>query len=257
MPTRAEAAASFAQVAESYDRGRPHYPPEAVRLALDGLGLGPASSVLDLGAGTGRLTRRLVDAVGTVVAVEPLAELRARLTASVPEATVLEGTAQAIPLAAASVDAVLVGEAFHWFHDPAAIAEIRRVLRPGGGLGLLWNTSDWHHQGGTLARLSRLAGEHIDRRDPRTRYASFAWRASLERSGRFGGLAEARIDHVQRVTRDELLALVESFSAIASLDPARRRAVLDEARDVLAEELGPDATVEIRYATVVYWTRAS
>lgn len=130
-----ERAGSFGAAADVYDRSRPGYPVDAVRYVLpDG-----ARRVLDLGAGTGKLTGVLLDLGLDVVAVEPSAQMRALLPA---RAEVLAGTAESVPLEDGSVDAVLVGQAFHWFDADLALPEIARVLRPGGTLGLLWNSRD-------------------------------------------------------------------------------------------------------------------
>jgi len=126
---------SFGPAAAAYAAGRPSYPLEAIRWALpDG-----ARTVLDLAAGTGKVTERLLELGLDVHAVEPLAEMRAAIPAA---ADALDGTAEAIPLADASVDAVTVGQAFHWFDAPVALAEMRRVLRPGGTIGMFWNLLD-------------------------------------------------------------------------------------------------------------------
>jgi SAM-dependent methyltransferase len=128
-------AGAFGAGAEAYVRGRPGYPEAALRACL------PAAPrrVLDLAAGTGKLTAGLLALGLDVVAVEPLARMRARID---PRAEILDGRAEAIPLPAASVDAVLVGQAFHWFERDRALAEVVRVLRPGGTVGLLWNLLD-------------------------------------------------------------------------------------------------------------------
>jgi ubiquinone/menaquinone biosynthesis C-methylase UbiE len=133
---RARRASSFAGVAAEYDRGRPGYPPQAIDWIL---GSDPLE-VLDLGAGTGKLTDAVIAAGHDVVAVEPLAEMRAVLAARHPDLPVIEGTAERLPLPDGAVDAVVVGAAFHWFEQEAALAEIVRVLRPPGVLGLLGNT---------------------------------------------------------------------------------------------------------------------
>jgi SAM-dependent methyltransferase len=131
-------AGSFGRSAEEYELGRPGY----AEAALDAVGLAPDAVVLDLAAGTGKLTRQLVSRVARVIAVEPLDGMRAVLERVVPEAEAISGTADAIPLADDAVDAILVGEAFHWFATAATLAELARVLRPGGTLAILFNQAD-------------------------------------------------------------------------------------------------------------------
>lgn len=133
---------SFETVAEQYERARPLYADAALDWIAERLGLAAGSRVLDLAAGTGKLTRQLVARGFDVVAVEPGDEMRGVLERVVPEAEALSGTAEEIPLPDVSVDAVTVGQAFHWFEPGPAFAEIRRVLRPGGGFAFLWNRWD-------------------------------------------------------------------------------------------------------------------
>ena len=137
------AASGFGPAAEAYERGRPSYPPEAVERLAGALGLDAGSEVLDLAAGTGKLTRLLLPRFARVVAVDPSDGMLDVLRAELPEAEVRTGTAASIPLPDGAVDAVFVAEAFHWFGTEAVCREIARVLRPGGGLGLLWNRDDW------------------------------------------------------------------------------------------------------------------
>ena len=124
---------------DDYDRYRPDYAPEALDWLVRAAGLRPGSRVVDLPAGTGKLTRVLVTAGLAVTAIEPSASMRAKLAETTPRTEVMEGTAESIPLADASADCVTVGQAFHHFHARAAIGEIGRVLRPGGVLALFWN----------------------------------------------------------------------------------------------------------------------
>lgn len=135
---KAAQAASFDSAADVYERARPGYPDEVVDWLLAS---GP-SEVLDLGAGTGKLTRALVARVETVHAVDPSPNMLAELASAVPQASTAVGTAESIPLPDASVDAVLVAQAWHWVDPARAIPEVRRVLRPGGVLGLIWNVRD-------------------------------------------------------------------------------------------------------------------
>ena len=141
MTINEQAARGFAAAADAYERGRPEHSAESVELLARELGFGPGSRVVDLGAGTGKLTRQLVATGADVVAIEPIAEMRAKL-ASLPSVHAMAGTAEDLPLPNHSVDAVLVAQAFHWFDALRAMSEIRRVLKPGGGLGLIWQARD-------------------------------------------------------------------------------------------------------------------
>jgi SAM-dependent methyltransferase len=164
--------------------------------------------VLDLGAGTGKLTRVLAARYARVIAVEPLDELRAILAERVPEADVREGTAEEIPVADAEVDGVFAGQAFHWFANDNAVAEIARVLRPGGVLAVLWNHAiepsplppDYR------ARLTQL---HDEGRPAQTEPDVLA------RSGFFGDETEEYVDHEQASERENVLAFAASVSWIA------------------------------------------
>jgi len=134
-----EFAKVFGSEADRYQRMRPSYPPAAVDFVLAGR---PPGRLLDVGAGTGKLTRLLLDRAEQLVAVEPDPQMRAVLAAELPTAEVLDGTAERLPLPDASVDAIFAGQAFHWFARPATDRELARVLRPGGVVGLIWNMPD-------------------------------------------------------------------------------------------------------------------
>jgi ubiquinone/menaquinone biosynthesis C-methylase UbiE len=244
----------FAGVASLYERGRPSYPDDAVRWIGREFGLGRHSTVLDLAAGTGKLTRVLARHAGTVVAVEPLAEMRALLPKTCPAAAVLEGDAEAIPLADGSVDAVTVGEAFHWFATACAIVEIARVLRPGGGLALLWNLSPLDREWAPWEReveqvLTRTLGP-----DPTDRHAYYtgAWREPFADGRLFGDLCEAAFDNMQTRTVDEYLAELASWTRIAAL-PGAGKATVRAIGDVLARH--GVTRVERPFETRVYCAR--
>jgi ubiquinone/menaquinone biosynthesis C-methylase UbiE len=153
-------AEQFASVADVYERGRPEYSPAVVVALAAELQIEPGAPVLDLAAGTGKFTRALHAAGFDVVGVEPQASLREVLAVNIGADKALDGLAEAIPLADASVAAVTVADAFHWFDQAAALAEIRRVLRPGGGLAMLttipdWSGASWGHELGTLIQGTR------------------------------------------------------------------------------------------------------
>jgi ubiquinone/menaquinone biosynthesis C-methylase UbiE len=228
----AAAAVGFARSAEAYDRARPEYPPDAIAWLAERIGLRSGRTVLDLAAGTGKLTRPLAGTGATVVAVEPVAEMRARIGDAAARA--LDGTAEAIPLGDASVDAVTVGQAFHWFDAPVALGEIHRVLRPGGALALVWNRRPLEDP--VHAAIEALVAPH--RRDAPT-HKSGAWRAAFETTALFGALEERTFAHVVRHDASALADRVGSTSVIAALDDGPRDEVLAAVRALAAD--GPVA----------------
>jgi SAM-dependent methyltransferase len=246
-------AASFGRVADAYDRGRPPYPPGALAWLTDELEVTSASRVLDLAAGTGKLTAALVPRTGHVIAVEPVAGMRRVLSARHPQAEVLAGRAEEIPLAAGSVDAVFVAAAFHWFDAGVALAEIHRVLRAGGGLALLWNRPEWEGEDWYPEFTTMLDRAREEQQAP-NRYIAGEWRVALERSSTFGPARRREFRHVHRVTRDGFLARVASWSVFAVLPDSEREELLGAVAGLLDRrgigELG------LRYRTDAYCARA-
>jgi SAM-dependent methyltransferase len=198
------------------------------------------AAVLDLGAGTGKLTRVLAARYARVVAVEPLDELRAILAARVLEAEALDGVAERIPLADGEVEAVFAGQSFHWFANDAALREIARVLRPGGVFALLWNHA--REPSPLPAAYSARIGELHDERRP----SSFG-PDILRRSRLFGEETEVFVDHEQVSDREEVLAFAASVSWIASRDD--REPVFAELAAML-----PDGEYRFAMRTDVTWT---
>lgn len=253
MAIHESAARGFAAAADAYERGRPDYSPEAIEWLVREVGVGPGNRVLDLAAGTGKLTRQLVATGAELVAVEPVAAMRAKLAEILPEVEALDGTAERIPLPDRSVDAVVVGQAFHWFDGARALAEIHRVLRPGGALGLIWQARDR-----TRPWVERL-DEIIDRADDgHPRFRTGAWREAFETGDLFEPLREAAFEHVQRGSPATIVERVASISYIAAMDEPRRAAVLDQVRGLLASnpETAGEAVVELPYRAHVFWTKA-
>jgi ubiquinone/menaquinone biosynthesis C-methylase UbiE len=244
------AARGFALAPADYERGRPMYPFEAARRLVKELRITPESTVLDLAAGTGKLTRLLAQLGCEVVAVEPVDEMRERLVETLPGVTALEGTAEEIPLDDESVDAVTVGQAFHWFDGDAALAEIHRVLRPESRLGLIWNVKDesvdWVHQ---LAEIIEAY------RGNAPRVASGAWKEAFERTELFTPIERARFSFVHQTDTATVVARVTSISFIAAMAPRVRERVVDQVRELLATH--PDTRGQrvfpLRYRTGVYW----
>ena len=243
-----EAARGFSRVSDAYVRGRPTYPAEAIALLARELRLGPGRVVLDLAAGTGKLTALLVGTGAEVVAVEPVAEMRAALREALPDVQAFDGTAERMPLAAESVDAVTVAQAFHWFRGQEALVEIHRVLRPGGVLGLVWNVRDDSVPRGLTEILEPLRGSA-------PRYRTGSWRQAFAETGLFGSLRHAGFSHVQRLSHDAVVARVASVSFVASLPRAEHDAVLAEVRDLLQRDPGTRgrSEVELPHRTEVYW----
>jgi ubiquinone/menaquinone biosynthesis C-methylase UbiE len=253
-------ATAFDDAAQEYERGRPGYPREAIDALIRELHLDRRSVVVDLAAGTGKLTRDLTQRFDDVIAVEPLAAMREQLTRAAPAARALEGTAERMPVADASVDAVLVAQAFHWFDGRRALDEMARVLRPGGGLALLWNTTPWERrEGAWFSRLDDLLERSRADLSVMRRHRSGKWREAFDGERRFEPLRAATFDNPQRVTPDQFLANLASRSYIARLDPAARRQLLGEVSDLLGE---PGAPIEAGRAVVpmqtdVYWTASA
>ena len=204
-------ATSFGGVADLYERARPGYPRDAVTWLA-----GDARRVVDLGAGTGKLTRELTALGYDVVAVEPSRGMVAELRAAVPGVTALEGSAETIPLLDGSADAVLAGQAYHWFDELVALPEIARVLRPAGTLGLVWNWFD--EQEPWLQRLSEITDSEV--------IPQFSLDPELAASGLYGEVEAATFRHEQRVDRISLLELVSSRSKLATSTPDERERIL-------------------------------
>ncbi|HWI73028.1 MAG TPA: class I SAM-dependent methyltransferase [Baekduia sp.] len=236
MPDLHPLAHGFADVAADYELGRPDYPQEAVAA----LGLPAGARVADVGAGTGKLTRALVAAGLDVVAVEPLAGMRAALR----DVEVLDGTAEALPLADASLDAVACGDAFHWFDGARAAPELARVIRPGGVLGLLWHGPP--DAGDDLPWTAELGRLLADARPAHPGFTGDQGREAIDASGAFGPFARVDVDHVQRSSRATLRASVASISYVAVLAPVDRDALLARVDALLARHGVEELDVPLR-----------
>jgi ubiquinone/menaquinone biosynthesis C-methylase UbiE len=245
--THPTAAAGFARVADAYERGRPGYPREAIDHLVAELGLWDGTTVLDLAAGTGKLTRLLRATGATVIAVEPVAAMRRVLSEAVPGVEVRDGTAEAIPVTDGTLDAVTVAQAFHWFDARRALAEIHRALRPSGGLGLIWNafdtSVDW-----VAALVALVQGYH--RGEPQ--YGRSGWREELTASRLFEPLTEHVSGLVQELSQADLLARVGSTSYIATLPDADRDLLFTEIRALVA---GLPRPLALPYRTDTFVTR--
>ena len=212
-PASARWARSFGPVAQAYDRGRPGYPADAARWLVGR----DAAAVLELGAGTGKLTSELVALGHDVHATDPDEEMLAILEQRVPQARVSVASAEGLPVGDRTVDVVVVAQAFHWFDPEVALPEIARVLKPGGSLGLVWHHRDlripW------VRRLGDLIGTHDQLTDPTDVLAA---------SGLFEPAEAERFMYWQDINRDSIVDLVRSRSNVSTLDDDAREAKLAE-----------------------------
>lgn len=223
---------SFESVAELYERSRPPYAEDAVAWAVDRLGLGPGRRVLDLAAGTGKLTRQLLALGVDVVAVEPGDAMRGVLERVLPEVEVLAGRAEEIPLPDASVDAVAVGQAFHWFDPEPALAEMRRVVRPGGGFALFWN--QWDEDDPLLGPIDELLQ---------------GVRPPARERPELGGPSEERMFLERRaLTVEAVVDWARTTSGFINAPGAEQERIEGEIRRLAA---GHDGEVTVRTAVVV------
>jgi SAM-dependent methyltransferase len=256
-PRIKDAALGFDNNADDYEAARPSYPAEAVAYIVGHGRIGPGARVLDLAAGTGKLTRLLVPTGAEVVAVEPVAAMREQLTALLPDVEVHDGTAEALPLADASVEAVTVAQAFHWFDAPVALAEMRRVLRPGGHLFLVWNIRD--RRVDWVRRFGDLLVDGPDAERPYDSYYDVDYPALVAAGGGFDPVELWTHGWAQPCDEDLLVARAKSVSVVGSLPPDDKRRVLARIRDLARTH--PDLAGRDRfpfpYITRVYRCRAS
>ena len=218
------AAAGFASAADVYERARPSYPAEAVAWLVDRTEIGPGSTVLDVGAGTGKLTRLLLASGARVVAVEPIEEMRAL----VEDAEAVEGTAEELPFTDASADVVTVAQAFHWFDAERALAEIHRVLRPDGYLVLVWNSRDLDDplQRAVEDLLGPLRASVPAQQESR-------WREAVTGSRLFEAPESREFTYAQQFTADDLCGRVASTSFVAAMPPVERDELLARVRGLV------------------------
>lgn len=243
------AATGYQSAAATYAAGRPDYPAASEAWLREVVGLKAGRSVLDLGAGTGKFLPYLRRTGATLLAVEPVAAMRGHIERENSDVTALAGTATAIPLPDASVDAVVCAQSFHWFATAEALAEIRRVLTPGGVLGLIWNVRDesvpW------VAALTGILDVH---EGDAPRYRSGAWRRVFPAEGfAFLGERHARHDHAgpaERVIVDRAM----SISFIAALPADAKAAVMQQVRALIAATpaLAGSGDVALPYDTAMF-----
>ena len=252
MDVHEVARVGFGREAEAYERSRPSYPPEAVAWLCRHLAMGPGTTVADLAAGTGKLTGLLVPTGARLIAVEPLEGMHRVLRRVVPGVPVVAGTAEALPFRASSLDAVTVAQAFHWFDADKAFAELARVLRPGGRVGIVWNARDrsvdWVDRAWAIM-------DRVERTAPWRDHENWRESAFGDRPG-FGPMHEATFRHEHPTTHEGVVDRIRGVSHVAALPPDDQRRVLDEVRELLAGHPQTKGRDELRipYRVDCYWT---
>jgi SAM-dependent methyltransferase len=247
------AATGFQAGADTYERGRPGFPAEAMAALAHECGIAPGRRVADLAAGTGKMTRQLVPFGADLVAVEPVEGMRRVFAERLPDVPVRDGTAEAMPFEDASLDAVVASQAFHWFDPVAAPREIHRVLRAGGALGLVWNDRDdsvpW------VARLTELMRPY---RGDTPSYRTMRWREGLDRGDLFTPLHRLTFGYEQEMTVDSLVDRVLSVSFMARLPEDEQARVAGRLRELAASDpaLAGRPAFPLPYRTDVFVCRA-
>ncbi len=225
--------AGFETGSDVYERARPGYSTEVVEYLIAALGLGTGSTVLDLAAGTGKMTRRLLQVTRRCLAVEPSSSMLAVLSEAVAEATAVAGTAEAIPVASGTMDAVVVAQAFHWFDTQEAVAEMARTLRPGGGLALVWNERD--ERDPLVAELVRVSKWDVCLPYPVGKDFS----GTIDATSLFGRVDRRQFPFVQLLDRATFVDQVASRSYVQVLEEPERGRLLGQVADLAATREEP------------------
>ncbi len=247
IPSAAER--GFTRGSDAYERGRPSYPSAALQLLSRELGLEAGRSVVDIGAGTGKMSRLLAGTGARVIAVEPVAAMREKLAALAPGVEARDGTAESLPLADAEVDAGVVAQAFHWFDAKRALPEIARVLKSEAGLALVWNSRDtrlpWVLELGRILQWNAGSIPTYDRGDE-------AFEDVLEQSGVFTRPNVIEFSYAQDLDEATLVDRVLSVSTVALLAEPERAQLAQRVRDLVA---GFPTRFSLPYRTLVYLSR--
>ena len=243
----------FDRLADAYERGRPGYPDAAIRHLGRVLRLGPSTTVVDVGSGTGKFTRALAPLGAARVAIEPTRGMREVFLRVVPDVPVLDGTAERIPLPDGFADAIVCAQAFHWFRLRPTLREFARVLRPGGGIGLVWNARDdtvpWSR------RITEITNRYHRKERARGRWRPWKWAFDV-RSLPFRSLHLKEFPNAQLAPVETFVDRVLSVSSVAVQSERERRKVADEVRGLL--ETDPMTrgrkVVRLPMSTEVYWS---
>ena len=235
----------FERAVADYERGRPGFPDRAIAFLDDRLSLAPGRRLLELGAGTGKLTRLLAASGVRIIAVEPLAAMRQALSHNLPDVEVVDAVAEDLPLAEGSVDAAVAAQAFHWFDGERALAELARVLQPAAPIALVWNVRDesvpW------IRELTELIEPY---RGDTPSHRSLRWRAAFDASDAFVAPEVTSFPYLHSTTRGRIVARVLSISFIATLATEERQRVAAAVRRIV-----PTDEVVFAYRTDVWISR--
>lgn len=230
----------------AYERARPSFPVAAVDFVVETLRLEAGTRLVDLGAGTGKLTRLLADSGAEVIGMEPVDEMRKVFAENLPASALVGAVAEALPFRPGTVDAVVAAQAFHWFDGPRALTEIAAVLREGGRLALVWNSRDetvpW------VRRLSELVEPY---RGDVPAQTSLDWKLAFDTDAEFSGLRHVEFGYSHELGIEGIVDRIASTSFIAALPEGERLRLLDRVRALAAEEPQP---VVLPYRTHVYWS---
>lgn len=244
------AAAGFSNP-DDYEAARPSYPPEAVAWLVEHLRIAPGRTVVDLAAGTGKLTRLLAPAGANLIAAEPVAGMRATFREVLPAVPMVATTAEQLAFRDGSLDAVTIAQAFHWFDEERAIAALARAVRVRGRVGLVWNARDrsvpWVDEIWSIM-------DRVEKRAPWRDHEHWRDSALREMPG-FGPLHAGEFRHEQVISPAAMVQRVASVSHVAVLPEAERQAVLDEVGAVLRDGPQTRGLVELSvpYRVDCYW----
>lgn len=245
MPSASPSA--FEVAADEYEAARPEIPEPALQFLTEQLRLHAGSRILDVGAGTGKITRALARTYQNIVALEPAQAMREKIHMFSPDIRVIDGVAEAIPLEDGSVHAVVAGNSFHWFANTPALEEIARVLKPQGRIGLIWTVRD--ESVGWVAELMHIMDRH---RGYTAGYREGKWTGVLTQSERFRRVGQQSFHFLQRTSRKTITDRVASMSFIQKLSAGTRQNVLEEISTRLDTGIECGADVEFPYRTDVF-----
>jgi SAM-dependent methyltransferase len=245
-----QSAEGFQTASEAYERGRPNYPAEAVGKLVEELGIRAGCTVVELGVGTGKFTKLLSPSRARIIAVEPVEGMRRKFSEILPGIEVLAGTAEAIPMATGSADAVIAAQSFHWFAGEVALREIHRVLKPEGHLGMIWNVRDesvdWVH------KLTEIVEAHAG---GTPRHRTGAWKKAFQETELFTSLELAQFGYEHAGPPEMIVDRIRSTSFISALPDTTRKGVLEQVRELVRTHplTRGKSMLVFPYRTEVYW----